>query len=202
MLGSINLELLWLEMYNLWWRISFPTVFWQLPKTCLQTSSIPWKCFPYYRMLHRPTTEGIVWGSISFDSRTLLVIISSAHKTQWYLDYILRPVFCCSSCVIPRLTFQLENASTHTVLLWIVFNIAEHFVSQLGHLISPPQHISDVKGRRLQNLRMLRIYIDSWKQFGKKSRRTLSVYVATGDNLNTGQRGINAISIDFLTCND
>lgn len=106
MLGSINLELLWLEMYNLWWRISFPTVSWQLPKTCLQTSRIPWKCCPYYRILHRPTTEGIVCGSISFDSRTLLVIISCAHKTQWYLDYILRPVFCCSSCVIPDLLFN------------------------------------------------------------------------------------------------
>ncbi|UYV62024.1 hypothetical protein LAZ67_1007530 [Cordylochernes scorpioides] len=89
---------------------------------------------------HTGPQQGVmVWGAISFDSKTPLVVIPGTLTAQWYVDDILRPVLLPLRSHHPWLTFQQDNAGhTRHVLLWIVFNLAELFRGQQGRLISRP----------------------------------------------------------------
>ncbi|UYV71393.1 hypothetical protein LAZ67_8002959 [Cordylochernes scorpioides] len=56
----------------------------------------------------------MVWGAISFDSRTPLVVIPGTLTAQRYVDDILRPVLLPFLSHHPGLTFQQDNARPHT----------------------------------------------------------------------------------------
>ncbi|UYV83554.1 hypothetical protein LAZ67_23001451, partial [Cordylochernes scorpioides] len=64
---------------------------------------------------HTGPQQGVmVWGAISFDSRTPLVVIPGTLTTQRYVDDILRPVLLPFLSHHPGLTFQQDNARPHT----------------------------------------------------------------------------------------
>ncbi|UYV81675.1 PLEKHG4 [Cordylochernes scorpioides] len=90
---------------------------------------------------HTGPQQGVmVWDAISFDSRTPLLVIPGTLTAQRYVDDILRPVLLPFLSHNPGLTFQQDNARPH-VLLWIVFNLAEHFPRQLETIWQEiPQH--------------------------------------------------------------
>ncbi|UYV76601.1 hypothetical protein LAZ67_14001425, partial [Cordylochernes scorpioides] len=81
---------------------------------------------------HTGPQQGVmVWGAISFDRRTPLVVIPVTLTAQRYVDDILRPVLLPFLSHHPGLTLQQDNARPHRhVLLWIVFNLAELFRGQ------------------------------------------------------------------------
>jgi len=58
----------------------------------------------------------MVWGAISFDSRTPFVFIIGPLTAQRYVDDILRPVLLLFLLRCPRLVFQQDNARLHTAL--------------------------------------------------------------------------------------
>ncbi|UYV74518.1 VPS53, partial [Cordylochernes scorpioides] len=64
---------------------------------------------------HTGPQQGVmVWGAISFDSRTPLVVIPGTLTAQRYVDDILRPVLLPFLSHHPGLTFQQDNARPHT----------------------------------------------------------------------------------------
>ncbi|UYV72285.1 K02A2.6-like, partial [Cordylochernes scorpioides] len=64
---------------------------------------------------HTGPQQGVmVWGAISFDSRTPLVVIPGTLTAQQYVDDILRPVLLPFLSHHPGLTFQQDNARSHT----------------------------------------------------------------------------------------
>ncbi|UYV64260.1 hypothetical protein LAZ67_3000095, partial [Cordylochernes scorpioides] len=63
---------------------------------------------------HTGPQQGVmVWGAISFDSRTPLVVIPCTLTAQRYIDDILRPVLLLFLSHHPGLTFQQDNARPH-----------------------------------------------------------------------------------------
>ncbi|UYV82611.1 hypothetical protein LAZ67_22000131 [Cordylochernes scorpioides] len=87
---------------------------------------------------HTGPQQGVmVWGAISFDSRTPLVVIPGTLTAQRYVDDILDLFFCRSSHITPGLLLnKIMPGHTRHVLLWIVFNLAELFRGQQGRPIS------------------------------------------------------------------
>ncbi|UYV84357.1 hypothetical protein LAZ67_X001927 [Cordylochernes scorpioides] len=64
---------------------------------------------------HTGPQQGVmVWGAISFDSRTPLVVIPGTLTAQRYVDEILRPVLLPFLSHHLGLTFQQDNARPHT----------------------------------------------------------------------------------------
>ncbi|UYV84223.1 hypothetical protein LAZ67_X001577 [Cordylochernes scorpioides] len=64
---------------------------------------------------HTGPQQGVmVWSTISFDSRTPLVVIPGTLTAQRYVDDILRPVLLPFLSYHPGLTFQQDNARPHT----------------------------------------------------------------------------------------
>lgn len=67
---------------------------------------------------HTARQPGVmVWGAISFDSRTPLVVIRDTLTARRYVDEILRPVVLPFLSRTPGLTFQQDNARPHTARL-------------------------------------------------------------------------------------
>ncbi|GFV07632.1 transposable element Tc1 transposase [Trichonephila clavipes] len=62
-----------------------------------------------------PQPRVIVWGAISFDSRTPMVVIRGTLTAQWYVDNILRTVLLPFLQQHPGLIFQQDNARPHTI---------------------------------------------------------------------------------------
>ena len=62
----------------------------------------------------------MVWGVISFDSRSHLAVISGTVTAQFYDDDILQPVILPFLLRYSRLTFQHDNAWTH--LAYVAMN--------------------------------------------------------------------------------
>ncbi|UYV83005.1 hypothetical protein LAZ67_22001722 [Cordylochernes scorpioides] len=102
---------------------------------------------------HTGPQQGVmVWGAISFDSRTPLVVIPGTLTAQRYVDDILRPVLLPFLSHHPGLTFQQDNSRPHTThgtkdclqyyqtLPWPARSLD----------LLPIEHIWDVMGRRLQ----------------------------------------------------
>ncbi|UYV80897.1 hypothetical protein LAZ67_19002125 [Cordylochernes scorpioides] len=88
---------------------------------------------------HTGPQQGVmVWGAISFDSRTPLVVIPGTLTAQRYVDDILWPVLLPFLSHHPGLTFQQDNARPHTAR------------PARSPDLSPIEHIWDVMGRRLQ----------------------------------------------------
>ena len=71
---------------------------------------------------HTGPQQGImVWGAISFDSRTPLVVIRGTLTAQRYVDDILRPVLLPFLLQCPGLVFQQANARPHTACVAMDF---------------------------------------------------------------------------------
>lgn len=93
----------------------------------------------------------MVWGVISFDRQTLLVVISGTLTAQWYLDNIILPVVLPFHLLRPGLIFQHYNAPPHTVRVAMNCLQACTTLSLLARLsdLSPTEHIWVVMRRRL-----------------------------------------------------
>ncbi|UYV76869.1 hypothetical protein LAZ67_14002262 [Cordylochernes scorpioides] len=102
---------------------------------------------------HTGPQQGVmVWGAISFDSRTPLVVIPGTLTAQRYLDDILRPVLLPFLSHHPGLTFQQDNARPHTarVTMDCLQSCRTLPWPARSPDLSPIEHIWDVMGRRLQ----------------------------------------------------
>ncbi|UYV62778.1 hypothetical protein LAZ67_2001908 [Cordylochernes scorpioides] len=89
---------------------------------------------------HTGPQQGVmVWGAISFDSRTPLVVIPGTLTAQRYVDDILRPALLPFLSHHPGLTFQQDNARPHTARVTMdCLHLAELFRGQQDRLISRP----------------------------------------------------------------
>lgn len=93
----------------------------------------------------------MVWGAISFHSRTPLVVISGTLTAQRYVDLILRPVLLPFMSSHPGLIFQQDNARPHTA------RVSTACLSACCTLpwparspdLSPIEHVWDMMGRSL-----------------------------------------------------
>ncbi|UYV72229.1 hypothetical protein LAZ67_9002258 [Cordylochernes scorpioides] len=102
---------------------------------------------------HTGPQQGVmVWGAISFDSRTLLVVIPGTLTAQRYVDDIIRPVLLPFLSHHPRLTFQQDNARPQTarVTMDCLQSCRTLPWPARSPDLSPIEHIRDVMGRRLQ----------------------------------------------------
>ncbi|GFV43351.1 uncharacterized protein TNCV_1948641 [Trichonephila clavipes] len=61
-----------------------------------------------------PQLETVVWGAISFKSRTPLVSIKGTLTAQWYVHDIMRAVLLLCLLQYPGLIFQQDNAKPYT----------------------------------------------------------------------------------------
>ncbi|GFX56889.1 transposable element Tc1 transposase [Trichonephila clavipes] len=80
-----------------------------------------WKCLgqcadPSFTIARHtgPQPGVMVWGVISFDIRTPLVVIRGPFRVQWYAEDILKTVLLLFFLQYPGLIFQQDNARPHT----------------------------------------------------------------------------------------
>ncbi|UYV76563.1 hypothetical protein LAZ67_14001162 [Cordylochernes scorpioides] len=102
---------------------------------------------------HTGPQQGVmVWGAISFDSRTPLVVIPGTLTAQRYIDDILRSVLLPILSHHPGLTFQQYNSRPHTarVTMDCLQSCRTLPWPAKSPDLSPIEHIWDVMGRRLQ----------------------------------------------------
>ncbi|UYV83825.1 hypothetical protein LAZ67_X000316 [Cordylochernes scorpioides] len=102
-----------------------------------------------------PQQGVMVWGAISYDSRTPSVVIPGTLTAQRYVDDILRPVLLPFLSHHPGLTFQQDNARPHTarVTMDCLQSCRTLPWPARSPELSPIEHIWDVMGRRLQPFR-------------------------------------------------
>lgn len=101
---------------------------------------------------HTGPQQGVmVWGAISLDSRTPLVVIRGTLNAQRYVDDILRPVLLPFLLQYPGLIFQQDNARPHTAR--VAMNCLEACQTlpwpARSPDLSPIEHVWDMMGRRL-----------------------------------------------------
>ncbi|GFX48172.1 transposable element Tc1 transposase [Trichonephila clavipes] len=91
----------------------------------------------------------MVWGVISFDSRTPLVFISGTLKAHRYVDGILRTVLLPFLLQYPGLIFQLDNAEPHTTRVAMNCLTAYQTLTWPARLSDPSsiEHVWDMMGR-------------------------------------------------------
>ncbi|UYV70155.1 hypothetical protein LAZ67_7002015, partial [Cordylochernes scorpioides] len=102
---------------------------------------------------HTCSQQGVmVWGAISFDIRTPLVVIPGTLTAQRYVDDIQRPGLLRFLSHHPGLTFQQDNARPHTsrVTMDCLQSCRNLPWSARSPDLSPIEHFWDVMGRRLQ----------------------------------------------------
>ena len=110
-------------------------------------------CDPAFTIACHTTRQAgvMVWGAISLDSGTPLVVITGTLTEQRYVDDILRPVLLPFLLQYPGLTFQQDNARPHTA------RVALNCLQACPTLpwparspdLSPIEHVWDMMGRRL-----------------------------------------------------
>ncbi|GFV34328.1 uncharacterized protein TNCV_4023431 [Trichonephila clavipes] len=74
---------------------------------------------PGERLRHRhtgPTPDLMVWGAISYDGRSTLVIIPNTMTANLYVSLVIQPIVLPFMNSIPGRVFQQENARSHTVI--------------------------------------------------------------------------------------
>ncbi|UYV82315.1 hypothetical protein LAZ67_21001686, partial [Cordylochernes scorpioides] len=129
---------------------------------------------------HTGPQQGVmVWGTISFDSRTPLVVIPGTLTAQRYVDDILRPVLLPFLSHHPGLTFQQDNARPHTAR--VTMNCLQSCRTlpwpARSPDLSPIEHIWDVMGRRLQpsrNVNYLARQLETiWQEIPQHTIRNL-----------------------------
>lgn len=103
---------------------------------------------------HTAPTMGImVWGAISYDSRSVLVRIQGTETAASYVEHILRPVMLPFLQGLENGIFQQDNARPHTAHHTRRF-LTENNVPLLpwparSPDLSPIEHVWDMIGRRL-----------------------------------------------------
>ncbi|UYV82646.1 hypothetical protein LAZ67_22000361 [Cordylochernes scorpioides] len=129
---------------------------------------------------HTGPQQGVmVWGAISFDSRTPLVVIPGTLTAQRYVDDILGTVLLPFLSHHPGLTFQQDNARPHTarVTLDCLQSCRTLPWPARSPDLSPIEHIWDVMGRRLQpsrNVDYLARQLDTiWQEIPQHTIRNL-----------------------------
>lgn len=105
---------------------------------------------------HTARQPGVmVWGAISFHSRTPLVVIRGTLTSQRYVDDILRPVVLPFISRHPGLTFQQDNARPHTARVSTACLRACPTLSWPARSpdLSPIENVWSIMGRALQPAR-------------------------------------------------
>ena len=111
-----------------------------------------WRNCPNYCKLHRLTEQGVtVWGVLSFDSRTHLIVISGTVTAQLYDDDILQSVLLSFLLRHPGFTFQ---HNTHLRMTRVAMNCLQACPKLPWPAwfpdLSPTEHIWEVMRKRLQ----------------------------------------------------
>ncbi|GFY25370.1 transposable element Tcb1 transposase [Trichonephila clavipes] len=93
----------------------------------------------------------MIWGAISFDSRTPLVAIRGTLTAQWYVNDILMTVLLLFPLQYHDLNFQQDNTRPHTAHVAINFITASQTLAWPARLpdFSPIVHVWDIMVRRL-----------------------------------------------------
>jgi hypothetical protein len=94
----------------------------------------------------------MVWGAISYGSRSTLVVIPRTLTANVYVSLVIQPVVLPFMSSIPGGVFQQDNARPHTA---VVTQRALQGVDMLpwparSPDLSPIEHIWDIIGRQLQ----------------------------------------------------
>ncbi|GFV31621.1 transposable element Tc1 transposase [Trichonephila clavipes] len=99
-----------------------------------------------------PQPGVMIWGDISFDSRTPLVVIRDALTSQRYANDILRTVLLPFLLKYPGgLIFQQDNTRPHTAHIAMNCLTAYQTLPSTARLpgLSPVEHVWDMMGRGL-----------------------------------------------------
>lgn len=101
---------------------------------------------------HTGPTPGImVWGAISYDSRSPLVVVEGTMTARRYVDQVIRPVVIPFMNTIPNGVFQQDNARPHTAVITRV--ALQHVPIMPWPARSPDlsaiEHVWDAMGRRI-----------------------------------------------------
>lgn len=99
-----------------------------------------------------PTPGVMVWGAISYDSRSTLVVIPRTLTANLYVSLVIQPVVLPFMNSIQGGVFQQDNARPHTAV------VTQHALQSVDMLpwparspdLSPIEHVWDIIGRQLQ----------------------------------------------------
>ncbi|UYV65181.1 hypothetical protein LAZ67_3003480 [Cordylochernes scorpioides] len=126
-------------------------------------------------IVERPTVRqrGImVWGAITYDSRSPLLRIQGTMTAQRYVDDVLRPVTLPYLQGVPNALYQQDNARPHTA------RISQQALQDVQMLpwppyspdLSPIEHVWDIIGRRLHALPQPRSEDELWQMVEREWR--------------------------------
>ncbi|GBM08727.1 Microtubule-actin cross-linking factor 1, isoforms 1/2/3/5 [Araneus ventricosus] len=95
----------------------------------------------------------MVWGAISYDSRSTLVVIPNTLNANLYVSLVIQPVVLPFMSSIQGGIFQQDNARPHTAA------VSQHALQGVDILpwparspdLSPTEHVWDIIGRKLQH---------------------------------------------------
>ena len=126
----------------------------------------------------------MVWGGISYDNRTPLVIVRGNLNAQRYRDEILGPVVVPFMTANPHVTtLQQDNARCHTARLCTDFlnrqNIPVLPWPALSPDLSPIEHLWDNLGQRVRRRQpltldqLINILLEEWNRIPQEEIRRL-----------------------------
>ncbi|UYV69907.1 Transposase [Cordylochernes scorpioides] len=126
-------------------------------------------------IVERPTVRqrGImVWGAITYESRSPLLRIQGTMTAQRYVDDVLRPVTLPYLQGVPNALYQQDNARPHTA------RISQQALQDVQMLPWPPyspdlssiEHVWDIIGRRLHALPQPRSEDELWQMVEREWR--------------------------------
>ncbi|KFM58838.1 Transposable element Tc1 transposase, partial [Stegodyphus mimosarum] len=129
---------------------------------------------------HTAITPGVmVWGAISYDSRSSLVILRTSLTVQRYIDTILRPVALRFMARHPGAIFQQDNARPHTARIYLDCLHAVDILPWPARSLdlSPVEHVWDMVDRQIrapQNIANLeRQLMNAWQNVSEDDIRNL-----------------------------
>ncbi|GFT16096.1 transposable element Tc1 transposase [Trichonephila clavipes] len=92
----------------------------------------------------------MVWGAISFHSRTLLVLIRGTFTVQWYVDNFLRTVLLPFLLQYPGHILKQDRARPHIGHVAMNCLAACQTLLWSARSLSPIEHLWDMMGRPLR----------------------------------------------------